>query len=144
MDSVGINIPQSNIDRLPAKYWQAVMVAARFKRKGKAMKTLKNDTILLVAGGNLAGYGVGFVPEGFSERKETGGPLIPGPWAYSWARASVMDNHGGTGAELEKLQEAGRIVKAKAGETVKIDGRQYTIRLLPDRVNIEFVPATSE
>lgn len=54
------------------------------------------------------GFGVGTVGPNDQGRRETGGPIVAGPWGYLYGRASVIDQHGGTGAEWRKADDEGR------------------------------------
>lgn len=96
------------------------------------------QAILIVEGGNLAGYTLGFVPPGQAARKEYQGPLVDGPWAYGFANATVMDNFGGTAAILFRAEQQGRLFRTKFGDTIEIDGRQFRVeRNGPDQIKLQ-------
>lgn len=83
--------------------------------------------IIMVGSINVAGFSIGIVPAGFSHRQVCQGPLIPGPWGYISARASVLDTNGGTRAEIDRARQEGRVFDAEIGDTVEIDGNHYRI-----------------
>lgn len=74
---------------------------------------------------------VGFVGPLGSARQEQGGPLVPGPWAYTFPLSTVIDNNGGSGAEARRNREAGIEWTAEIGDLFEIDGDVY--RLTDDR-----------
>lgn len=59
---------------------------------------------------------IGVVPEGSEARKTFGGPLVPGPWAYTVTHPLVIDCHGGSAAE------ARRAIPVHVGEPFTIEG----------------------
>ena len=73
-------------------------------------------------------FNVGHVPVGEESRKEFGGPMVPGPWAYTYGLCSVIDNHGGTGAEIAKAKDEGRGLEVKDGDLLRVAGHVYTVR----------------
>lgn len=75
--------------------------------------------------GSRSWSGVGYVAEGESGVQVHGGPMVPGPWAYGFPLCHVLDNHGGTGAEQQRLREAGLLLELEGGELVEIDGTLY-------------------
>jgi hypothetical protein len=98
---------------------------------------------VVVAGAeNAAGYGIGMIPAGHEARQEYAGPMIPGPWAFVYGLAGVIDNHGGTGAEMARETAAGSLFHVEAGDTlilsddlmvrVDVDARRY-----PSLTNVE-------
>lgn len=96
------------------------------------------DAVVLVTGQNAAGFGLGFVPEGFQARQFQGGPLVPGPWAYAYPKAGVIDNFGGTGAELERAKSENRLYEVAVGDYLEINGVRFEVRAAPNR-NIKLV-----
>ena len=50
--------------------------------------------------GKYGSYAIGLIAEGRSGRKTHGGPLVPGPWGWVSARASVIDATGQAYNEL--------------------------------------------
>jgi len=90
---------------------------------------------LLVAGSNNpAGWGIGAVLAGDSARMVTGGPLVPGPWAYTYGLASVMtDDRRGTGWDIEQGRINGTVIDAVVGDVLSIDGTDYVVGLCPRR-----------
>jgi len=70
--------------------------------------------------GRVIALGVGFIAEGDSGRQEFDGPLVPGPWAYTYAVPVIIDAAGSRAARRPA-------VKATAGDLVVVDGRTYKI-----------------
>jgi hypothetical protein len=93
---------------------------------------VKTEHKLRIAGADqssMSRWGIGAVPRGQSARQVDGGPLVPGPWAYLFQLASVIDNYGGSGAESARERAAGLQHDAKPGDVVRIDGNEYTIHV---------------
>jgi len=97
-------------------------------------------TRVKVAGYSVSAFAVGCVREGESGRQEHQGPLVPGPWAYAFPLCSVIDNYGGTGAEIARERAAGNVIDAKLGDVLVVDGRGYVITKGSNSDNIELVP----
>jgi hypothetical protein len=87
---------------------------------------------------NNAGFGVGAVKEGESARKVCGGTLHPGPWAYAYALAAVIDNNGGTMRDIEKQRAEGSLIEAAFDDVLIIEGHEYVIKPDHNR-NIQLV-----
>lgn len=66
----------------------------------------------------------------FTIRRVDQGPYVPGPYAYAYANASVIDTEGGTGAILRKAVEENRLCNAQLGDLLDIDGVLFEI--VPD------------
>lgn len=84
----------------------------------------------------LAGrrFGVGAVPVGQAGNRAipgSGGAVerTEGPWAYVFGLASVIDNAGGTGAEIARNRAAGVELHAEVGDLLEIEGVVYRIDL---------------
>lgn len=93
-----------------------------------------------------ARFGIGAVKEGDEARKVQDGPMVPGPWAYAYGLCAVIDNHGGTKAESDRMQESGQEVTVQIGDVVEVDGHRYTVQFSTtgtyvDRHNIVLVAA---
>lgn len=88
--------------------------------------TLRSD-IILKNMHSYDRYAVGGVPKGRSGRKENGGPLVPGPWHYMFGLCTVIDNYGGTGAEMAKARAENRVYDIEPGTKLEIDGLKYVI-----------------
>lgn len=85
---------------------------------------------VLVEGSNNAsgwGYG-GWTAEG-KGRAVDQGPLVQGPYAFAFGLCTVIDNHGGTAAEIEQAKAEGRLYHLKAGDNVEIAGTVYKVVL---------------
>ena len=84
-----------------------------------------NDATTLSTG--AARFNVGFIPEGSEARKVCNGPMVPGPWAYAFALCTVIDNHGGTGAENARAKAAARWLDVADGDSIEVCGHQFTV-----------------
>jgi len=69
-----------------------------------------------------------FIPADGLGRRETGGPVLPGPYASTFANATVIDNFGGTGAESRSLREQGLEFDVEEGDVILLDGEEFIIR----------------
>lgn len=89
---------------------------------------LPRQSRLLVAGSNnMAGWGLGGWTEEGVGRLTHGADVVKGPQAYTFPMAAVIDNHGGTGAELAREREAGTLYEAADGDVVILPGASYKI-----------------
>lgn len=77
--------------------------------------------------GSYSWSGIGYVAKGETGRKEFGGPMVAGPWAYGFGLCHVIDNHGGTGAEQERLREQGLLHEVDGGERIRVAGTLYEV-----------------
>ena len=91
-------------------------------------------------GGALERYKAGFVPAGESARREMGGPLVPGPWAFLFRLSTVIDNHGGSGRESDDSIAAGSEHWFDHGDVLVIDGIKYVTKPASNE-NTELIPA---
>jgi len=85
-----------------------------------------------------AGFTVGAVRRGFLARQVSKGPLVPGPWAYAFANASVIDCNGGTARAIEADRASGTLIECRLGDTLVVFGDEYAIVAAANR-NIELV-----
>lgn len=100
-----------------------------------------NAQRLIVAGCRGYGFGLGHVAEGEAARQETGGEMVPGPWAYAYGLCGVIDNYGGTATEVERQRAAGQLIEAAIGDILTIYGRDYRIEAIRyDNHNVNLVP----
>lgn len=76
-----------------------------------------------------ARFGVGYVPAGKSGRKEQGGPLVPGPWAFTYGLAVVLDTNGGSGRERERGIAAGVEHDVSDGDLVRVGEITCVVRV---------------
>jgi hypothetical protein len=90
-------------------------------------RVVTSDHVLREPGGRR--FGVGGIPKGQTGRKISQGPLVPGPWAFTFGLCTVIDNYGGTGAEIERNEKANREHAVLDGDIVVFDGRKYTVAL---------------
>lgn len=89
--------------------------------------SLRSNAVLTITG-SYHRFGVGMVPEGESARQEFGGPMVPGPWAYTYGpMASVItaDPEHSTGAEMRRKAEAGLVFHVEDGDEVEVQGLLY-------------------
>lgn len=71
--------------------------------------------------------GIGFVGRHEVGRQIYQGPLVPGPWAYTFPMAVFIDNHGGSAAERRKNIEAGLEYDVEIGDMFEIDDVVYQL-----------------
>lgn len=71
---------------------------------------------------------IGYVGPDGAGRQVSQGPMVPGPWAYTFALAVCIDNHGGTGAESDRNKAADLEWDVQVGDLFVIDGRTYELR----------------
>lgn len=84
-------------------------------------------------GGSGCGVG-GWGPDDLN-RIVDGGPLVAGPHAYAFNLCTVIDNHGGTGAKMDREREAGLLIEVNEGDTIEAEGYTYRVQFLPNRRN---------
>lgn len=101
--------------------------------QGQDSKWYADCVKLLVGDRHWSGYAIGFVPAGQQARKVYKGPLVPGPWAYAFACATVIDNYGGSKREREDAEAKGLVIRAELGDMLRIDGSVF--KILPDHNN---------
>lgn len=80
---------------------------------------------------NFVGYRVGFCRRGYSARQIDSGPLVPGPWAFTFGCAAILDNHGGSRAEMDGERANGLLIEATPGDVLTYDGESYRIEFHP-------------
>lgn len=95
----------------------------RMVRPGDSLKC----DMILVEKGTYNRFKIGGVPKGSEGRKEHGGELIPGPWHYIFGLCTVIDNHGGTGAEMDRARQQKLVLEVSPGDKLVIDGIEYTL-----------------
>ena len=87
------------------------------------------DRVIVIPGAANERNGYGFVsPEGES-RRVSGGPILPGPHLYAYGLATVIDNFGGTGAEMRRLEAEGGVTTLTEGDTVEVMGHTFVLRM---------------
>ena len=80
---------------------------------------------------NYPGFGLGYVGPDGECRREHGGPIVPGPYAYAYGLCGVIDNHGGTGAEIARERAAGQVLEVEPGDVLVLpDGTAWTVDFL--------------
>jgi len=101
-----------------------------------------DDVLTLPHRTRVKRFGVGLVAEGDEGRQEFGGPMVPGPWAFSYGLSVCIDNHGGTGAERQRNLAAGTEHDVNEGDIVEIDGHSFVIKVTRNGFEpyIKFVP----
>lgn len=93
--------------------------------------TLHGDAVLTVQlrrTGPAHRFGLGFVGPDGSSRREYGGPILPGPYAYAYGLPVVIAANGrGTGSEMAAARAANLVVDANLGDVLTIRGHQFRI-----------------
>ncbi len=88
----------------------------------------KNDdyTILVINGRH--NHAVGCIKAGDSARKVCGGPLVPGPWAYTFGLGACLTaDYEGKAEELAR--EAQRTIDIESGDLIRVDGNVYRVEI---------------
>ncbi len=65
-------------------------------------------------------------------RRVTGGPLLKGVYATTYALGVVVDNHGGSARELQELKDAGKLFDVAIGDVIDIRGFLFVIESAPN------------
>ena len=90
----------------------------------------KSAAIVRIANSSsIGGWSIGGWSENGKGRLVFQGPMIKGPVAYAVALPTVMDNNGGTEGEHERAAEAGLLFDVAEGDTLVINGADYTVTL---------------
>lgn len=95
-------------------------------RYGETDRHTGGDRVLVIDGRRFAYALVGPLGEC---RRTFGGPVEPGPYLFAVARAIVIDNHGGTAAEMQRLRETGRVFHVEHGDHVDVNGATYVVNV---------------
>ena len=82
-------------------------------------------------------HGVGAVPRGAEGRKVQDGPMVAGPWAYTYGLSSCLSSSAAM-REQDAERRATDVV-VKDGTRLLIDGVSYTVKIVR-REYIELVP----
>jgi len=95
----------------------------------KDERTLTTDHVLVVNGRYR--LGIGSVPRGAEGRQVHEGPMVPGPWAYTYGLATVMAANPvhGTGAEMRRKAAENKVHHVATGDQVSIDGVTYEVKV---------------
>ena len=97
---------------------------------GVSEGTRVSETVLRFATGRSTSRNkISWTPADGRSRREFQGPVLPGPYAAPFGLATVIDNYGGTGAEIRRSEAAGLEYLVEAGDRVRIDGYLYTVRI---------------
>lgn len=90
----------------------------------------KYDHTLVVNGER---YGVGVVPRGQWARKVYQGPLVEGPWGFTYKQSTVIaaSYEMSTAGQMERDAAKGLVILHQPGDTIEMDGTEY--RLIIDR-----------
>lgn len=108
-------------------------------RYGDGIYHSSDDLRIMVRGQSGVGFALGYVPPTASARKVTGGPLVSGPWCYAVGLCAVIDNYGGSRAEIDQSRARGSLIECEAGDLLEIDGNRYSITFArngADRANL--------
>jgi hypothetical protein len=78
--------------------------------------------------GHEVRVGIGYVGPAGQCRREHGGPVLPGPYAYLFPLPTVIAADGGTSAESAQLRTDGTEWDATEGDELLIGGQRYRIQ----------------
>lgn len=128
-----VQIPTNKIN--VDKQWP---IGGEYDSNARDNKGYWEKATLKVGNLNYAGFGLGFVPEGYEARQVDQGPMVPGPWAYAYGHASVLCDSGGTKSELERAEADKLLYHADLGDILELDGVLFKIEKTHNR-NIKLV-----
>lgn len=127
-------------DEINAK-WVPMVAEVNYIDNQRGMEptvTLKGKRDLSLKG-TYRRFGVGAIPRGQSGRKEHGGAMVEGPWAFAFGLASVLSASKAM-RERDAAQRAQDIV-VEDGSELLIDGVWYTVRV-ERREFIKLIPVS--
>lgn len=70
---------------------------------------------------------VGYVDATGTCRRVFEGPILPGPYAFAFGLATVIDNHGGTGAEADRNRAAGTEYDVEPGDRLVLGTNVFRV-----------------
>jgi hypothetical protein len=118
---------------------QPIPIESRFVPDGQRTRLIVHGS------GHAAGFGLGYHGPDTKSRRYQGGPLEKGPYAYAFGHASVIDDRGGTRAELERSKAAGSLVECCLGDELEIDGNVFKIAAAPNNnIRLDLVEETEK
>lgn len=141
-----------NADRSPVPGGQAGGGHLQRNRPGH-----EQEHRLLVNGSAWSpGFGVGYIDSDLWLNQGEGLPTRKGPDLYGYGIAGVIDNYGGTGAELDRAEAAGRIIRADIDDLFVVEDPAHPAKVTVwrltwsgfgsrvDRHNIKFIQQVPE
>lgn len=72
---------------------------------------------------------VGYVDETGTCRRVFEGPILPGPYAFAFGLATVIDNHGGTAAEADRNRAAGTEYDVEHGDRLVLGTNVFRVEV---------------
>lgn len=101
---------------------------------------------LMVEGHEGVGFGLTAVDEDLHYNLGPGLGTASGPYVGAYGLAGVIDNRGGTAREIDEARASGRLIEARVGDLLEVDGRLWRIDWYRraswvDRHNVELHPA---
>lgn len=78
------------------------------------------------AGSRAVAHAIGGWDATGTGRRTFGADPVPGPHAYAFGLAAVIDNHGGSARESADASAAGLLFDVHPGDFLIIDGTRYT------------------
>lgn len=82
---------------------------------------------------------ISWTPADGCSRRVYQGPVLPGPYAAPFELATVIDNDGGTGAEIRRNEAAGLEHLVEDGDLVRIDGYLHFVRISQGHLYLDIV-----
>jgi hypothetical protein len=101
------------------------MVADTLYIEGHEVSVTLKGTRLLRLKGTYHSFHVGAVPRGQSGRKTCGGPLVPGPWAFTHGTGTCLTANRAIAERDAAERDAALVVEA--GSLIWIDGVEYRV-----------------
>jgi len=109
--------------------------------------TAVSDHVLRLGYNGIVGptwkrFGIGGIVKGGKGTKLFGGPMVKGPWAFAFGLGVCIaaNREMGTGAEMERLEAAGKEHVVEDGDLIRFDKVLYSVRVVR-REFIELVDA---
>lgn len=85
------------------------------------------STILHLKGTDYKYY-AGHVPKGEEAVKDHYGPFVPGPWAYTFHKTSMLTNDSMEVKNAQRAEENARTLVVEDGDLISLAGETYKIR----------------
>lgn len=87
-------------------------------------------------------FKLGEIPHGSEDRKDHGGPMVPGPWAYAFGLGSYItsDPNRNSGADHRRKMAEGSEHLVRNGSTLRFpSGSVYVVRVRGEYIELGLV-----
>lgn len=87
-----------------------------------------NDNTMMSLKGTYRRYHAREIPAGEEARQVSGGPMVPGPWAYTYGLCSVISTNGGTADDIREAKAKGLWIEIQHGDLLRFpSGNTYRV-----------------